>query len=260
MIRYALLDPYIERYQDIDTEPLRVTLELVEGSPLVGYDPLMLDNLLARAVVNEATSGEGLPPGQGAYLLPVPLRCLWQDGEGYPLWAATPFVPEGEQFTDTYYYHKRQQPGMWTGTKSGQLKISSTNGRYMERRVPTPSVTAERFVATCIGDAEEVARLLHGIAHAGKRRAVGFGEVRRWVIDDAPEFRLVAGGKLTRNLPEEAIDAIDDYGLLPRYRPEGATAPVGWTPPYWLPALYRPGWWMGAPVECQIDWYAEAPV
>jgi len=260
MIRYTLLDPYIGRYQDIETQPLRVTLELVKGSPLVGYDPLNLDNLLARCVVDEATQGARLPSNPEGYVLPVPLRCLWKSAQGAPLWAATPFVPQGESFTDTHYYHKRLQSGLWTGTKRGQIKINASNGRYMERRVPVPSVTAERFVAHCIGNAEEIARLLGNLAHVGKRRAVGFGEVKRWLIDEEIEFYLVRNSKLTRNMPALAFDGtIEDCGLVPNSLPEGEPAPVGWTPPYWLPSQFAPGWWMGTPWQSEIDWFNEAP-
>lgn len=244
MIEYEPLRPYTERYAEIAAVPLRVTFTLRPGSRLAGYDPLNLDNLLARAVVDEATAGRGLPPVPEAYRLPVPLVCLWREPEtGLPLWAATPFAPEGLSATDIAYWHKRAQSGRWTGTKTGRYSISSTNGRWMERRVPLPTTVAERWKADAQGDPEEVMRLLGKLSFIGKRRSCGFGEVREWRVEPAESFTLVHDELLTRPLPEGAVGLLGE-----RLLPEGEPAPVGWTPPQWKPSLFRPGWWTGTPI------------
>lgn len=239
MILYDALQPYFERYAALPMEPLEIRLELHNG--LAGYDPLNLDNLLARAVVEEATRGELLPDEPGAYALPVPLHCLWRSPDGLPLWAATPFVPQGLQAKDIAYWHKRQQSGVWTGTKRGTFGISSTKGRWMERRVPLPVIVAEYWTAQCVGNRAEIARLLGPLVHVGKRRSNGFGEVKRWQVNSG-EFALIRDGRLARPIPALAIE------LLGGYMPEGAPSPVGWTCPQWKPALFAPGWWMSTPV------------
>lgn len=255
---YEALTPYVERYagatiENPNVSPLRVVLTLRPGSRLAGYDPLNLDNLLARAVVDEATAGQGLPTTPQAYRLPVPLRCLWTEPEtGLPLWAATPFSPLGESAPDVAYWHKRAQSGRWTGTKSGKYSISSTNGRWMERRVPLPTVVAEQWAADAVGDPGEVARLLANLAFVGKRRSCGFGEVATWRVEPLDAFLLVRDGLLTRPLPAGAAHLVAEHG-----RPDGEPAPVGWTPPQWKPDLFRPGWWTGTPVG--VDWYDECP-
>ena len=243
MIEYEPLRPYAERYAEIAAVPLRVVLTLRPGSRLAGYDPLNLDNLLARAVVDEATEGRGLPSTPQAYRLPAPLVCLWREPEsGLPLWAATPFTPMGESAPDISYWHKRAQPGRLTGTRSGQFAISSTAGRWMERRVPLPTVVATEWVADAEGDPQEVARLLSTLAWVGKRRSNGFGEVLAWSVEPLSGFRLVRDGRLTRPLPAGA------GALLGTQKPEGEPAPIGWTPPQWKPDLFRLGWWTGTPV------------
>lgn len=244
MIEYPPLMPYVERYAAMPMEPLTVHIHLQPGSRIAGYDPVNLDNLLARAVVDDATGGWGLPNEPGAYLLPVPLLCVWRSDNGHPLWAATQFVPDGLSARDVAYWHKRAQSGNWTGTKSGKFSIRSTSGRYMERRVPLPTVVAFEWVASCVGNATEIGRLLARITHVGKRRSNGFGEVRRWEIRQAETFRLIADGALTRPLPAAAIELLPE-GVLP----VGEPAPVGWTPPQWKPALFAPGWWAGAEVR-----------
>lgn len=244
MIELESLRPYAERYAAMAFAPLRITLHLVPGSSLAGYDPLNLDNLLARAVVDEATGGAGLPNSAEPYLLPVPLQCLWRSPQDLPLWACTPFAPLGFSTRDIAYWHKRAQSGRWTGTKRGTFAITSTKGRWMERRVPLPVVTCEALVAHCVGNAEEIARLLKPLAFVGKRRSSGFGEVRGWQIEEAGDFSLVAEDRLTRALPALALS------LLPVGQvPEGQPAPVGWTPPQWKPSLFAPGWWLGTRVQ-----------
>jgi len=245
MIDYPALMPFAERYAGLKMQPLIVRMVLRPGSRVAGYDPVNLDNLLARAVVDDATNGFGLPDSPDAYRLPVPLACLWRSQDGLPLYAATQFAPVGVSARDVAYWHKRQQDGRWTGTKSGKFSIPSTAGRYMERRVPLPTVVALAFEATCLGNAMEIARLLQGVTHVGKRRSNGFGEVQHWEIDDAPEFSLIVDGALTRPLPADAL------WLLPeRHIPAGDPAPVGWTPPQWKPSLFAPGWWAGTDVIC----------
>lgn len=249
MIEYPALQPYSERYADMEMRPLTIRLYLEAGSQLAGYDPLHLDNLLARCVVDEATQWQGLPAEHNiGYALPVPLQCLWRDSRGYPLWAATPFVPAEGAEGDVWYRHKRQQSGRWTGTKRGTLRLSATSGRWMERRVPVPTVVAPYWEARCIGNAIEIGRLLDHLSQVGKERSRGMGVVERWEIEPTDTFRLVGeDNELTRSLPMGAVE------LLNGWMPTGAPAPVGWTPPQWLPGLFAPGWWSGTPVEG--DWF-----
>jgi len=244
MIDYPTLEPYLERYEHLQHEPLHITLELVPGSRIAGYDPVNLDNLLARTVVDEATHGLGLPSTPEAYRLPVPLCCLWRSSEGLPLWAATPFFPAADHVADVAYWHKRAQTGEFTRTKSGRFAIRSTQGRWMDRRVPLPTQVCDRWEAWCIGNADEIARLLPPLTHIGKKRSMGFGEVRRWNIEPAASFDLVRDGRLTRSMPAMAVSE-----LLPGREFAEEPAPVGWTPPQWKPSLFLPGWWPGTLVE-----------
>ncbi len=82
MIILDTLRSYFERYAELPMAPLEIVLELLPGARLAGYDPLNLDNLLARCVVDEATGGQGLPDEPGAYALPVPIHCLWRSPQG----------------------------------------------------------------------------------------------------------------------------------------------------------------------------------
>ncbi len=247
LVALDALTPYAARYaaREPTMRPLRVTVHLVPPGRVGGYDPIALDNLLARCVVMEACGGSALaePDGALGYVLPVPLRCLWRSADGVPLWAATPLMPEGETITDSEYWHKRTQPGTLTWSKSGRYSVNARTGRFMERRVPLPVTTARTWRAEVIGDAAEIARLLAPLTHIGKKRAMGLGEVERWTITPLDAFQLVRDERLTRPLPAAAVALLD--GALPVDPP----APIGWTPPQWRPALFLDGWPAGARVR-----------
>lgn len=269
MIEYPALMPYTARYADLVSVPLRIILTLIKGSPLAGYDRVHCDNLLARAVVDEATLGQGLPNASETYCLPIPLCILWRSSDDLPVPACSVLLPLTETVEDVAYWHKRVQSGRWTGTKTGNLSIRSSQGRYMERRVPLPTHLCRQWYADAIGDPSEVARLLAGIRFVGKRRSNGFGEVESWEVVPLDEFRLVAPlpvtdratGEmtvqdcLTRPLPAAAVE------LLGEWRPDAEPAPCGWTMPQWMPRLFRLGWWAETPchrVAAGADYFAAA--
>jgi hypothetical protein len=249
LTRLPFLEPYEKRYQEMPFRPLRVRLDLIDGAQLAGYDPINLDNLLARAVLEEATGGQTRLNSSLSYALPIPIQCLYRSGEGLPLWASTVFWPAGMPVDDVAYWHKRVQSGRWTGTKTGNFSIRPTQGRYMERRVPLPVKAAcNEWYADCIGNAEEIARLLAPLSHVSKRRTNGFGAVKQWRIEEIEEFSLIRDGILLRPVPAEALDAV-----LPDVSFVEDPAPVGWTPPEWKPDLFRPGWWPGTKIAAKDE-------
>jgi len=248
MIDHPALMPYVEKYENLQGEPLRIILRILPGSQMALYDLLNLDNLLARCVVDEATQGQLLSNSQEPYRLPVPLRRLWTSTDGYPLWAVTPFWPEGLVTDDVIYFHKKQHSGRYTKTKSGEFAVRQGQGRYMERRIAQPCRVCSEWHAWCIGDGEEIARLLGDKAHVGKRRHAGLGAVQQFQVESANEFLQVRDGHLLRAVPAEALPVV-----LPNVRMAEAPAPIGWTPPQWKRELFRPGWWPGAQVE--VDFF-----
>lgn len=244
-----VLDAMARSYQGLSLQPCRVTALLRDNAPVCAYDPIHLDNLLARSLVDEATGCAGLVTAQRPYDLPCPLHCLWRDPWGLPLWASTVFTPEPDHVADTIYSHKRAQSGRFTKTKSGRFSVVTKSGRYMERRIPTPVTISHRWSAFCVGDIVEITRLLQSISFLGKKRAVGWGEVREWRVDPLPlpeDFDaaciLTHEGLLTRPVPIGAAAAL---GLFL----SGSASLVGWTPPQWLPSAFQAGWRTGTPVS-----------
>ncbi len=247
MIRPPEFDPFRERYAALPLEGLTITAVLSAGSAILQYNPLYLDGLLGAAVVRLATAGRGLPDTPDAYDIPLPLACLWRSPEGHPLWAASCFYPSDEWAQDVVYLHKRAPSGRWSrapGGKPRPLRLVTSMGRDMERRVPMPAVTAWEFSARAIGHAAAVAELLETIVHLGKRRNLGTAHVLHWNVQprdwDAADV-LLSGGALSRAVPAAAIH------LLPA-APAEPPGIVGWTPPQWKAALFADGWRAGTEI------------
>lgn len=219
-----------------DPVPLVVTAHMVPGARVQHYEPLMLDGILAWAVVHEATQGRGLAAAAEPYRIDLPLSCLWRSPEGLPLWAASSLTTVGPSAQDVIIQTKRPQSGRWTKTKSGRLLLTPTAGRWRARQIPRPATVCDAWRGWCEGDPYEVRRLLAMVTHLGKRKAAGLGVVQRWKVEEASAFDLVMGGRLTRPVPAAAADAV-----LPQ-RPEEATTMVAWTPPHWLTMTWAEGW------------------
>lgn len=244
IIQLPELAAYRDRARRDALISLRVVAVLRRNAPVCAYDLPQLDNLLARAVVNEATQGRGVPNSEAPYDLPTPLQCLWRSPEGLPLWAASCFTPVGRAEADTVYWHKRAPTGRFAANNGRRLSLTTKSGRWMERRVPVPVTVAGAWEAFCVGEPSEIARLLAGISHLGKKRAIGWGEVREWRIEpEAEPFALVREGRLVRPLPEAARTA-----LLPDWEPQEPPYPLGWTPPQWKHSLFAFGWPVGTRV------------
>lgn len=215
------LRPYQDRYLDPDYQSGMQRLLVVAdvAGPLGGYDPLTLDGLLARMVVDEAMRGASLDRGApGPYVLPVPLRLVWTDPDtDMPLWAANHFRPVGGSVKSVHYWHRRMiRPDLGHVPGKRRPKVDGRAGRYKEIRMPLPTENARRWAADCIGDPAEVARLLERCVALGKRR---LARVLQWhVVPIDGEFRF------TRPVPAGYVGTPQDGASL-RYG--------GWTPPYW---------------------------
>ncbi len=225
MIHIPELDILAKQYESLPMQPMRITAALLNG--IVQYDPINLDNLLARAVVMVATEGKLIGNSDEPYYLPIPCQCLWMSPCGLPLWATTVFSPVGEHASDTYVTTKRAIKGTYTHSPSNKFNIKTVAGRHMERLLSRPGVVAEAWEAYCIGNIEAVTQLLGLITHIGKDRARGFGEVAQWDVEPCEiDNILIIDGKLTRPVPEDAACALGMSITTP-------TIYLGWSPPQW---------------------------
>jgi len=235
------MDRYTVAFAGIPYEPLLVRAHLRPGSPVVAYDPVYLDNLLARCVVDHVTNGAGLPPSDEPYWLPIPVRMLWQSLESLPLWAASVFHPLGVTARDMVYTHKRAPQAVYCEPRG----IKNNTGRWMDRRLPIPTAVCTVWEARCYGNKAAILRLLENISFLGKRRAIGMGEIADWEVtpaDFSPEETVIRDGVLTHALPQE-------YLMYRQQFVEGHPYPVGWSPPQWKVSMHSPGYAVGGRIS-----------
>lgn len=222
------------RYAELPMEPLLVTAHV--NNAVYIPDPLFLDGILGAAVVRERC-GSSLINMDGLIdcspVVPVPIKALWHNKDGFPLMASTAFKAEGYVESDVYYHHKRHQPGTFTKrTRSGQpFSVKASDGRWMDRQRPLTVQVVERLTCRVIGNPDEIQRLLLAVDHIGKERSRGLGRVSSWSIEEVDEFRLVEDGRLQANVPYEAATEL-------ALNLEDNLTLGAWTTPRWQRGLH----------------------
>lgn len=234
------LQSLTERYETMPLEPLVITVTLQQA--IIHYDHVNLDNLLARAVLEAERFDVSAMDKTKAYELPVPLKKIWMSDEGLPLWAASVFLPVGEIYEDSVFLHKRVERFEFS-ERQPNVKC----GRWMARRMPKTTYQSEskQWQSFCIGNAEEIKKVLPFIGFLGKHRSVGFGEIKEWDVskwDGNDVQTIVKDNRLIHAIPQEVAGVlgieIEDIPYL-----------VGWTPPQWKPALWSQGYMVGTNVQ-----------
>ncbi len=229
MIQLNGMGTITNRFAQLYYEPLRITIKLRQPSQLVNYNPVHLDGLLARAVIDMVTNGRGVQDNEDGYWIPLPLKMLWQSNSGFPLWAASVLYPVGETREDVYIRHKRNSEG-WMHNKK---KLTTRNGPWMERRIPTPTLLCKKLEGRCIGNLEAVKSLLETFTHIGKLRLARVDSVviepHDYIQDD---ILIDDDNKLLRPIP--AASNLTPWPFNPQL--------IGWTPPHWKPSLFALGW------------------
>lgn len=222
------LYPYWEKYtsdqyQD-ELKPLKIVFQM--KTPVLGYDNIMIDALLARCVVDQATKW-GLNDEDAPFLLPVPLKIAWINDNGLPLWCANPVNPYGQVSHGQVFFHKRfireEHGNLATGGK--RSNITPIKGRFKEKRMSVPSKYAKYWTTTCIGNIEEISMLLSNVQAIGKRR---YGLIENIFITEIESF------KFDRFVPVEYLYKSGDFPLDVAMR--------SWTPPYWVGVPETRGW------------------
>lgn len=214
------LEPYWCKYTDDEYQskmrPLRIGVQ-IEGV-LTGYHSIQIDSLLSRLVVDEAMDGDRLDNSGTPYLLPIPLKLVWQQPvTELPLWAANALEPSAGSKSISVWWHKRfiKENFVSHETKYKKSDIAPNKGRFKEKRVPLPAQTAKSWMADCTGDPNEIARLLQKCVSIGKKR---LAMVVEWTVSEVDEFEF------SRPLPVEYLQTDLDIEK---------TIYCGWTPPYW---------------------------
>ena len=202
--------------------PLHVTAHLVEGLAL--RSPLMLDALLAWSVASERQHVAPLP---GEPLEPLEIPIQREPGgrfhlcsEGFP----------GSDESELRYKHRRppvQEFARLGSAKMRRVDISVSVDKSL--RVPYEFALCREIDWWCIGDADEIRRLLGRVHYLGRFRGSGKGRLdihgAPWTVEPCDPwegFPVVRDGQPLRPLPRD-WPGLDEPQL--GYRPL--------TMPYW---------------------------
>lgn len=169
-----------DRYRSLPKEPLLIRAELFE--PVIPAEPrgaLHLDSLLGTRVLDSHPKAPVYSNGFPS-VAPLPLELEWISEEGRPLWVCSELRAQGDVLRAPFYWHKRYpQDRAHLGTK---VRAEARSGRWKEYRMPLSGTVVPELRGVCIGNAEEVARLLSSLTHIGKKIGYGFGRVA-WSVD-----------------------------------------------------------------------------
>lgn len=235
--------------------PLQITAHLAGSISLARPSDIALDGILATQVMRQHYGADFYTlPDPAEWLtfarLPLALRgspssAVEQAETGYVLFdAATHRKDESQWYwacsttqidvrgRDTLYWNKRfdTHPALSDHIDFGGRveKIIIEQGRYKAYHMPLPMLVADRVVWYAYGDAEQVERLLFGVAAIGKKRAQGNGAVLHWQVeemaDDWSEWRY---SQLMRSIPGSLIDTEQVQPLNLEY--------VAYRTPQWHP-------------------------
>lgn len=178
----------------------------LRGAVALPNGPLALDGLLAAAVAME----------QGIYNAPletelkhVDIPVAWHDSRRFHLASVGHCeVEESEQ----RWINRRfpQQEAQALGEERFRsYRIDAGAARSYRLPLRTFHAAGDRMTWWCIGDRDEVWRLLQLISYVGKKRSTGCGRVIAWAVremrDDElwPGFPVLRDGMPMRNLPAD---------------------------------------------------------
>ena len=168
--------------------PLRVIAYLVDGRFSSADGIIMLDAILYHAwfLRHHPEVFDGGYEYQDIGNVGLPLRQLPGNR-----WAASKGVYETVD-TSIEYFNKR--PDFFASDKYSYLKetkgiISDGAGVYRSYRQPQMIRTVKNQIITfyCVGHKKEVQHMLDLMVGVGKKTAMGFGFVKKWVVEECEE-------------------------------------------------------------------------
>jgi hypothetical protein len=219
---YYQFKSFWDYYQTLPMQSLEVTALLGKNFIPSVDGSLHLDSLLAYVVTLDM--GEAVPPLDKTRprVIPSPLQIAWMSSDGLPLFVTTSLRPTQPNERGTEYWHKRF-PTNEVIQYCKNPNTPTTRGPFKEYRIPMQAITSNVATAYCIGNAEEIRRLLLTYAHfIGKKPSQGKGAVLDWQVTP---------------INTQTYATILKQRAIPAMVTGKSTGAIGaWTPPYW----YRP--------------------
>jgi len=118
---------------------------------------------------------------------------------------------------DSTFYVKKLDVKYIDLVNSGPKKIQQSRGQYKAYHINVFYRHAQYIEWYCIGEKEEIEKLLRFCTHLGKKTVQGWGSVLRWEVTEWPDDWSVngPGGKLMRAVPVRSGGYL--YGIRPSY-------------------------------------------
>src|SRR5690606_4486934 len=96
------------------------------------------------------------------------------------------------------YWHRRVDSDLAEkyvdfGGRKGKIQVKA--GTYKAYRMPVTVKLIPEVTWYCVGDPEEIERLLSKVTAIGKKTAMGYGQVAEWVVEEIEEDWSVQKGK-----------------------------------------------------------------
>lgn len=212
--------------------PLKITAVLADGRINSADGIIMLDAILYHAwfIKYAPQVLEGIYDESKIGYIGLPLKQL--EGNRY---AASKGIYE-EVSNHIEYYNRR--PDFFSGDKINYLdmdkgKISDSVGLYRAYRNPNliRIVKDSRIVFYAVGHKEEVQELLNLMIAVGKKPSMGYGFVKKWIVEDFDEDYTIEHPQygLMRPIEVEKSDKKYDCPIMN----------YGIRPPYWKPQNMR---------------------
>jgi len=195
-------------------ESLKITATLGKNYVPGSDGAIHLDALLMKAVVDLLPDAPELDKSS-PMIFPIPVE-IHSVINGLPLFLSTSFMSSGVNSVE--YWHKRF-PSNDVIRLCKSPNTSTTRGGYKDMRIPVDTFCSD-LTAFCVGDKNEIARLLNTINFIGKKRSIGKGYIVSWSV--------------------EKHEISNDEILHMRPVPSKSGRIGGWCPPYWFKPWHLP--------------------
>lgn len=185
--------------------PLRVEAQL--GGPVYMPDGwIALDSLLAAAEAQR----QGIDPpahAEAEGFVEIEIPVVREPGGRFHLASFSISDPEAFEVDWTNRRFPVEEGQMFGGAKLRRVSLAAGPGKSYRLPRDRQHLVNDRMHWFCIGDRERIVELLGWVHYLGKKRSVGLGRVKRWIVEPVEPwgdgFPVALDGRPLRTLPAE---------------------------------------------------------
>lgn len=206
-------------------QALKITAELMTGFASSSPFSPAIDGIIAYQYMREKLGDDEFAMRQHRTDLMEPVEDLplAKENFGGQWWYQCSFPVFETMAQVVRHTHRRfdnrQAEKYWNnGDKSGKVLVAA--GPYKNARLKLTQHITPRVTWYCIGDLEEVKRLVSKTTHIGARVGAGYGRVREWLVSECDDYDKA---RFHRSLP---VDFAQKHGLTGVEMYEGIRPPA----------------------------------